>query len=95
VIPQRRLLACTDPRLPEKVGKPVVTEMLFQHIKKLGMAEVVAQMGKKDGGKDFVERLVEIHKRKAVTTCGARVCEREAGVAEMKGCVLALLALCF
>ena len=41
----------TDERLPEKTGKPVVTEMLFAHIKKLGMDEVAAQMGKEEGGK--------------------------------------------
>ena len=54
-----------DERLPASTGKPVVTEMLFEHIKKLGMDEVAAQMGKGDeegGGKEFIERLVAIHK---------------------------------
>ena len=48
------------------VGKPAITEMLFQHIKKLGMDEVAAQMGKEEGGKEFIERLVAIHKHFSV-----------------------------
>ena len=36
----------------------MVTEMLFEHIKKLGTDEVEAQMGKVKGGKEFIERLV-------------------------------------
>ena len=55
-----------DERLPEVVGKPAITEMLFQHIKKLGMDEVAAQMGKEEGGKEFIERLVAIHKHFSV-----------------------------
>jgi cullin 1 len=57
-----------DERLPEVTGKPALTQMLFEHIKKIGTAEVEAQKaksGEEGGGKEFIERLVAIHKHYA------------------------------
>jgi len=58
-----------DERLPELTGKPALTQMLFEHIKTIGVAEVEAQRAKSDeegGGKEFIERLVSIHKHFAL-----------------------------
>lgn len=52
-----------DDRLNGKVvGKVAIASMLLEHIKTLGQNEVTAQMGKEDGAKDFIARLVDIHK---------------------------------